>query len=164
MFWQYLILTEIAIQCQRFESSENIFMSDPKPFYDVAKLLQDHIYTNTEFDNRFNELINKFCDLALQSKSDNIRAEVLRNFYKDYFPKMQIAIKNISDLHPIMILIDNLDKDWDTQNIISVSAMINSLFDVMDKININHLFGNWRYCQMLWNKDLATYPHSVSST
>jgi hypothetical protein len=142
MFWQYLILTEIAIQCQRFESSNNIFMSDPKPFYDVRKLLQDHIYTDTEFDGRFNELINRFCDLALQAKSDNIRAEVLRNFYKDYFPKMQIAIKNISDLHPIMILIDNLDKDWDSQNMISVSAMINSLFDVMDKININHLFGN----------------------
>ncbi|MBU4444571.1 hypothetical protein KJ656_05745, partial [bacterium] len=142
MFWQYLILTEIAIQCQKYESSHNIFMGNPQPFYDVAKLLEAHIYTDTEFDSRFNEIIDRFCDLALQSKTDDVRAVILQNFYKQYFPKLQTAIKNISNEHPIIVLIDNLDKDWDTQNIPSISAMINSLFDVMNKINVNHIFGN----------------------
>lgn len=146
MFWQYIILTEIAIQCKKYESSHNIFMDDPQPFFDVTKLLDAHIYTDSDFDNRFNEMIDRFCELALQSKKDDLKSVILQNFYKEYFPKMQIAIKNISAHYPIVVLIDNLDSDWDTQNIPGVSAMINSLFDVMNKVNISHIFGD---CNMI---------------
>lgn len=142
MFWQYVLLTEIAIQCQKYEASHNIFMDNPKPFFDVAKLLEAHIYTDSPFDMRFNELIDHFCDLTLQSKSDDLRSVILQNFYKEYFPKMQTAIKDISHNHPIILLIDNLDSDWDTKNMPGISAMINSLFDVMNRINSSHIFGN----------------------
>jgi len=142
MFWQYVLLTEIAIQCQKYEASCNIFMEDPQPFFDVTKLLEEHIYTDSSFDMRFNEMIDNFCNLTLHVKVDDLRSVILQNFYKEYFPKMQKAIKAISDNHPIVVVIDNLDSDWDTKNIPSISAMINSLFDVMEKININNMFGD----------------------
>ncbi|MFH0738877.1 MAG: hypothetical protein V2A59_03350 [Candidatus Omnitrophota bacterium] len=141
MFWQYLILTEIAIQCQKYEANST-FVIDPQSFLDVTKLLEEHINTYVEFDIRFNDMIDKFCNLALQSKTNDLRAVILQNFYKQYFPKMQNAIIKISEHHPIIVLIDNLDKDWDTKNITSISALVNSLFDVMNKISVNHLFGD----------------------
>ena len=141
MFWQYLILTEIAIQCQKYESSCNIF-DNPQPFFDVNSLLETHVYTGSDFDSRFNEMINRFCDLALQSKKDDFKSVILQNFYKEYFPKMQTTISNRSKNHPIIVLVDNLDSDWDTQNILNISAMINSLFEVMSKVNKNHIFGD----------------------
>jgi hypothetical protein len=142
MFWQYVLLTEIAIQCQKYEADHNIYMDDPQPFFDVTQLLEAHIFTDSPFDMRFNEMVDHFCDLTLQSKAGDLRTVILQNFYKDYFPKMQAAVKKISDTHPIIVVIDNLDSDWDTKNIPSVSAMINSLFDVMNRINVNHVFGN----------------------
>ncbi|MBU2257690.1 MAG: hypothetical protein KJ926_01055, partial [Candidatus Omnitrophica bacterium] len=141
MFWQYLILTEIAIQCQRYEVTNN-FMVDPGSFHDVVTLLEEYVDTHTEFDIRFNDIINRFCDVVMQSKTNDLRAIILQNFYKEYFPKMQKAVLKISNHHPIVVLIDNLDKDWDKKNISSISALVNSLFDIMNRINVNSSFGD----------------------
>lgn len=142
MFWQYVLLTEIAIQCQKYEIDHHMFTHDVESFLEVAKLLEKHIFTDSPFDVRFSQMIDSFIDLSLRNKDNDLRKVILQKYYKEYFPKMQTVIKNVSDSHPIIVLIDNLDEDWDTKNMPSVSVMINSLFDIINEVNINHIFGN----------------------
>ncbi|MDD5099077.1 MAG: hypothetical protein PHP35_01930 [Candidatus Colwellbacteria bacterium] len=149
IFWQFVLLTEIAIRYLEYEQ-EGVFLKEPELTIKVSKLLAEHkILTDVSFDVRFNNLIDQFCIVALASNPSEIRTQILQNFYKSYFSESKKIIVEITRNHPVTVLIDNLDRDWDVENMLSISSLINSLLDVMDKINLNKIFGECKIITFL---------------
>jgi hypothetical protein len=149
MFWKYIILTEIAISCTNY-ASKKTYLAEPGLFKTVGSLLEEtKTDTGSEFDLRFNTMIDSFTQSVLESKPSNIRAHILSNFYKEHYPKLKKSVQSIGEQHPIVVIIDNLDKDWSALELISISSLINALFGVMAEINILNEFGNCRVVTFL---------------
>lgn len=148
MFWNYVILTEIAICCKLY-AQERMHLVEHKIFNKLKEFLDKNVDVNTDFDIRFNRLMDDFCNKILQNQNADLRSFILQRFYAEYYPQLKKIIQQISEEHPIIILIDNLDKDWSSTNKNSISALINSLLNVMNEINIKNGFGNCKVITFL---------------
>ncbi|MEN6309064.1 MAG: hypothetical protein ABFD91_15055 [Anaerohalosphaeraceae bacterium] len=141
VFWEYLLITEIAIYCKEY-SSEFPYQSEPELFNELNMALKSDEMSLLPFDYRFNKLIDSMIKENDNDDKNILKANILEKFYKDILPLAKRIISNISKHHPIRILIDNLDRDWNNAGINSISYLINALLDVMDKINVRNLLGD----------------------
>ncbi|MBU2043675.1 MAG: hypothetical protein KJ619_00375 [Candidatus Omnitrophica bacterium] len=148
MFWEYLILTEIAIRSVRYIKKRKYLMRSDI-FDKIEALIQKNIDMDLEFDLRFANLVEKFSEKIFENGGRNLRATILQSFYKDFFPELKVAIAELSRYHPIVVLIDNLDRDWSSASMESMASLINSLLDVMNNVNIYNKFGNCRVITFL---------------
>lgn len=148
MFWEYLVLTEVAI-CSLKYSKNKTYLSRTDIFDQIEKAIQGIVNFDSEFDLRFEELIKNFSEKIYENKGRNLRAVILQNFYKDFFPKLKSIINVLSQEYPVIILIDNLDRDWSSSGMVNMASLINALFDVMDNINVYNRFGNCRLLTFL---------------
>jgi hypothetical protein len=148
MFWQFLILTEIGLGCRSYVK-DNPLLTELGLFKEAENLIEQYDNRNSEFDIRFNHLIDEFCTSVLQKSQADMREHVLQTFYKDYFPRLKSVVHRISEEHPIIVLVDNLDRDWSSSNFLSISVLINALLEVMAKVNVNREFGNCKIVSFL---------------
>jgi hypothetical protein len=149
MFWRYIILTEIAISCNNYHIKKS-HLAEPELFKDILTSLEEsNMDIESEFDIRFNTLIDNFAQSVMNLEPSNIRAHILSNFYKEHYPKLKKIVQTISEQHPIVVIIDNLDKDWSAVDMMSISSLINALFGVMAEINILNEFGDCKVVTFL---------------
>jgi DNA replication protein DnaC len=135
--WKYLIYTEIAKSIYNILEIKPTYYEPVEQEFAVKKMIDENrdIFLD-DFSSRLEQIINKFVKIDKSSKGLTYKKNVSEILHENLLSKLrEMLYKYFSDKNRIMVLIDNLDKNWKLgENILYLSDFLLGLLSVTNRI------------------------------